>query len=75
MQPPNKQMTAYFSPPIAAIFVLAVFWPRCNEIGAFYGLMVGLLVSKKIIHCHSRLIICQVGWCCPIRIGIQLRST
>ncbi|OWA51534.1 Sodium/myo-inositol cotransporter [Hypsibius exemplaris] len=40
-----KAIGAYLGPPIGAIFVLALFWKRCNESGAFYGLMVGLVVG------------------------------
>ena len=37
--------TSYLAPPICAIYILALFWPRCNEPGAFWGLMVGLVVG------------------------------
>ena len=40
-----KAIAAYLAPPIGAVYVLAVFWKRCNESGAFYGLMVGLIVG------------------------------
>ena len=40
-----KAVAAYLSPPIGAIYILAVFWKRCNEPGAFYALMVGLVVG------------------------------
>lgn len=33
------------APPLCAIFVLAVFTKRINEKGAFYGLLVGLIVG------------------------------
>lgn len=26
-----QAVTSYFTPPITAVFVLAVFWPRLNE--------------------------------------------
>ena len=32
-------------PPIAAVFLLAVFWPRLNEPGAFWALMAGFTVG------------------------------
>lgn len=32
-----KSVAAYLSPPIGAIFILAVFWKRCNESGALMG--------------------------------------
>ncbi len=29
-----QSTTSYLAPPICAVFLLAVFWPRCNEPGA-----------------------------------------
>lgn len=40
-----QSITSYLAPPICAIYLLAMFWPRCNEPGAFAGLMVGLVVG------------------------------
>uniref|UniRef100_A0A8C9RBE4 Sodium/mannose cotransporter SLC5A10 n=1 Tax=Scleropages formosus TaxID=113540 RepID=A0A8C9RBE4_SCLFO len=40
-----QSVTSYLAPPVTAIFVLAVFWKRTNEMGAFWGLMVGLVVG------------------------------
>ncbi|KAG9349780.1 hypothetical protein JZ751_026133 [Albula glossodonta] len=40
-----QSVTSYLAPPVTAIFVLAVFWRRTNEAGAFWGLMVGLVVG------------------------------
>ena len=40
-----QSTTSFLSPPICAVYLLAVFWPRTNEPGAFWGLMVGLLVG------------------------------
>ncbi|KAH9500112.1 Sodium/glucose cotransporter 4 [Bulinus truncatus] len=40
-----QTVTGYFAPPILAIFLLAVLWERTNEQGAFWGLMIGLLVG------------------------------
>ncbi|XP_063063726.1 sodium/mannose cotransporter SLC5A10-like [Engraulis encrasicolus] len=40
-----QSVTSYLAPPITATFTLAVFWPRTNEQGAFWGLMVGLAVG------------------------------
>ncbi|XP_022257731.1 sodium/glucose cotransporter 4-like isoform X2 [Limulus polyphemus] len=40
-----QSVTAYLAPPVCAVYVLAVFWTRTNERGAFYGLMVGLVVG------------------------------
>ncbi|KAM9371798.1 sodium/glucose cotransporter 1 isoform 2-T2 [Phaethornis superciliosus] len=38
-----QSITSYLGPPIAALFLLAVFCKRVNEQGAFWGLMFGLL--------------------------------
>ena len=40
-----QRVTAYLAPPVCAVYVLAVFWPRVNEPGAFWGLMVGLVAG------------------------------
>ncbi|XP_078074675.1 sodium/glucose cotransporter 4 [Mustelus asterias] len=37
-----QSITSYLAPPITALFVMAVFWKRINEQGAFWGLMAGL---------------------------------
>ncbi|XP_064009603.1 sodium/mannose cotransporter SLC5A10 [Pogoniulus pusillus] len=40
-----QAVTSYLAPPVTAVFLLAVFWPRANEQGAFWGLMVGLVLG------------------------------
>ncbi|XP_037083666.1 sodium/glucose cotransporter 4-like isoform X2 [Pollicipes pollicipes] len=40
-----QSITSYLAPPICAIYVLAVFWPRANEQGAFWGIMLGLVLG------------------------------
>ncbi|XP_030068975.1 sodium/mannose cotransporter SLC5A10 [Microcaecilia unicolor] len=40
-----QSVTSYLAPPVTAVFTLAVFWKRANEQGAFWGLMVGLVVG------------------------------
>ncbi|XP_041348144.1 sodium/glucose cotransporter 4-like [Gigantopelta aegis] len=40
-----QAITSYLAPPVCAVYVLAVFWKRTNEPGAFWGLMAGLLVG------------------------------
>ncbi|XP_039237411.1 sodium/glucose cotransporter 5 isoform X1 [Pipra filicauda] len=40
-----QAVTSYLAPPVTAVFVLAVFWPRANEQGAFWGLMAGLVLG------------------------------
>ncbi|KAL2090087.1 hypothetical protein ACEWY4_014775 [Coilia grayii] len=40
-----QSITSYLAPPITALFIMAIFWKRVNEQGAFWGLMVGLAVG------------------------------
>ncbi|XP_007567032.1 sodium/glucose cotransporter 1-like [Poecilia formosa] len=40
-----QSIISYLAPPISAVFLLAIFWKRVNEAGAFYGLIVGLIVG------------------------------
>lgn len=46
-----QEVAGYLTPPVAALFLLGVFWKRCNEHGAFYGAMVGstLGVARMIL--------------------------
>ncbi|XP_030770936.1 solute carrier family 5 member 4-like isoform X1 [Rhinopithecus roxellana] len=41
----TESISSYLGPPIAAVFVLAIFCKRVNEQGAFWGLMVGLAMG------------------------------
>ncbi|KAL7064250.1 hypothetical protein AAHC03_04972 [Spirometra sp. Aus1] len=40
-----QSITAYLAPPICAVYVLAIFWRRTNEIGCFVSLIVGLIIG------------------------------
>uniref|UniRef100_A0A6I8NAT8 Solute carrier family 5 member 2 n=1 Tax=Ornithorhynchus anatinus TaxID=9258 RepID=A0A6I8NAT8_ORNAN len=40
-----QAISSYLAPPVSAVFVLALFVPRVNEPGAFWGLMGGLLLG------------------------------
>ncbi|XP_046903060.1 sodium/myo-inositol cotransporter [Hypomesus transpacificus] len=40
-----QEMAGYLTPPIAALFLLGVFWRRCNETGAFWGGMTGCMLG------------------------------
>ncbi|NXK93765.1 SC5A1 protein, partial [Formicarius rufipectus] len=40
-----QSITSYLGPPISAVFLLAIFCKRVNEPGAFWGLIIGLLVG------------------------------
>uniref|UniRef100_A0A669DUQ2 Sodium/glucose cotransporter 2 n=1 Tax=Oreochromis niloticus TaxID=8128 RepID=A0A669DUQ2_ORENI len=40
-----QSVSSYLAPPIAAVFLLAVFVKRVNETGAFWGLIGGLLMG------------------------------
>ncbi|XP_045909036.1 sodium/myo-inositol cotransporter [Micropterus dolomieu] len=40
-----QEVAGYLTPPIAALFLLGVFWKRCNERGAFWGGMTGFTLG------------------------------
>ncbi|XP_063795653.1 sodium/glucose cotransporter 4 isoform X2 [Pseudophryne corroboree] len=40
-----QSVTSYLSPPVTATFILAIFVKRVNEQGAFWGLVIGLVVG------------------------------
>lgn len=40
-----QEVAGYLTPPIAALFLLGVFWKRCNETGAFCGGMTGFVLG------------------------------
>ncbi|XP_069837677.1 sodium/glucose cotransporter 4-like [Dendropsophus ebraccatus] len=40
-----QSVTSYLSPPVTAIFILGIFMKRVNEPGAFWGLLIGLVVG------------------------------
>jgi SSS family solute:Na+ symporter len=40
-----QSVQAYISPPIAAVFLLGVFWPRANRYGAIWALGVGAVLG------------------------------
>jgi solute:Na+ symporter, SSS family len=40
-----QSVQAYVSPPIAAVFLFGVLWPRANRYGAFSALIVGAVIG------------------------------
>ncbi|CAG2120832.1 unnamed protein product, partial [Medioppia subpectinata] len=40
-----QSVTSYLAPPVCAVYVLAMFWGRINEKGAFWGLIIGLVIG------------------------------
>ncbi|XP_033116053.1 sodium/myo-inositol cotransporter-like [Anneissia japonica] len=40
-----QEISAYLSPPIAAVYLVALLWPRGNEKGAFWSLMAALVTG------------------------------
>ncbi|XP_014671306.1 PREDICTED: sodium/myo-inositol cotransporter-like [Priapulus caudatus] len=46
-----QAVAGQLSPPVAAIYILAILWPRCNEKGAFIGVCVGVAggVTRMIL--------------------------
>lgn len=41
----TQSVTSCLAPPVAAVFILAMFWERINEPGAFWGLMAGQVIG------------------------------
>ncbi|KAM3863446.1 sodium/myo-inositol cotransporter 2 [Diretmus argenteus] len=40
-----QSVSTYLQPPVAIVFLLGCFWKRTNEKGAFWGLVLGLLLG------------------------------
>ncbi|XP_066222047.1 solute carrier family 5 member 4-like isoform X1 [Saccopteryx leptura] len=40
-----KSISSYLAPPVSAVFLLAIFCKRVNEQGAFWGLIIGLVIG------------------------------
>jgi len=40
-----QEVTDYLAPPIATLYLLAMFYSRLNEVGAFMGLISGFLMG------------------------------
>ncbi|ROT86014.1 hypothetical protein C7M84_022123, partial [Penaeus vannamei] len=40
-----QAVSSFLAPPICAVYLLAMFWSRTNEPGAFWGLMIGLIIG------------------------------
>ncbi|XP_061857373.1 sodium/myo-inositol cotransporter [Colius striatus] len=40
-----QEVADYLTPPVAALFLMGIFWNRCNEQGAFYGGMAGFVLG------------------------------
>ncbi|PIK38503.1 putative sodium/myo-inositol cotransporter [Apostichopus japonicus] len=40
-----QEISAYLAPPIAATYLVAIFWSRGNEQGCFWGLVAGFIVG------------------------------
>ncbi|NXI35912.1 SC5AB protein, partial [Galbula dea] len=40
-----QSISSYLQPPVAMVFILGCFWKRANEKGAFWGLVIGLLLG------------------------------
>ncbi|KAK3720045.1 hypothetical protein QZH41_015449, partial [Actinostola sp. cb2023] len=40
-----QAVTAYLSPPIASVYVIALFWKKATESGVFWGMMIGFVVG------------------------------
>ena len=40
-----QSVQSYLAPPIAAVFLLGLFWKRTNSTGAFWGLLIGVALG------------------------------
>ncbi|CAL4074984.1 unnamed protein product, partial [Meganyctiphanes norvegica] len=40
-----QSIQSFLAPPICAVYLLAIFWHRTTEPGAFWGLMIGLVIG------------------------------
>ncbi|XP_019843962.2 sodium/myo-inositol cotransporter 2 [Bos indicus] len=40
-----QSISSYLQPPVAVVFIMGCFWKRANEKGAFFGLVLGLLLG------------------------------
>ncbi|CAH8623670.1 unnamed protein product [Dicrocoelium dendriticum] len=40
-----QSVTSYLAPPVCVVYLMAMFWSRFNEMGAFCALMAGLVVG------------------------------
>lgn len=40
-----QAVSSYITPPWVVVFILGMFWPRCSERGAWWGLMAGLAIG------------------------------
>lgn len=40
-----QAVSAYFSPPIAALYLLSILWTKATEKGAFWGMILGFIVG------------------------------
>nr|WGH53149.1 sodium-glucose cotransporter 1 [Squalus acanthias] len=63
-----QSITSYLGPPIAAIFLLAIFVKRVNEQGAFWGLIFGLAagLSRMIAEFAFGTGSCVIPSNCPV---------
>jgi len=46
-----QAISAYLAPPVASVYLIAIFWKRSNEQGTFWGLMTGFIfgVTRMIL--------------------------
>ncbi|XP_007904148.1 sodium/myo-inositol cotransporter [Callorhinchus milii] len=58
-----QEVSDYLTPPVAALFLLGVFWKRCNEQGAFCGGLVGSAfgITRLILAFIYRIPDCDVS--------------
>merc|ERR1719427_2419492 len=47
-----QSITSFLGPPITTVFVICVLWPRLNEPGAFWGLILGIFIGIVRMLCE-----------------------
>jgi solute:Na+ symporter, SSS family len=63
-----QSVQAYISPPIAAVFLIGVFWPRANRHGAIWALAAGAVLgaARFVLELNRTSQIAQVPFIRPL---------
>ena len=48
-----QSVQSYLAPPIAAVFLLGLFWKRANRVGSFWGLIIGFVLGMGKMACEA----------------------
>jgi SSS family solute:Na+ symporter len=50
-----QQVLGYLAPPIVAVFLFGLFWPRANAAGAFAALLSGIAIAAGMLATGGKL--------------------